>query len=90
MIVIWQPMALDRLADYYVGLSLHEQRSLELVIRRIDARLADNPWNLGESRTNSNRRVWFVGPFALTLDLPPGKCVYVIALRVLRHVADEP
>ena len=90
MIVIWQPPALDSLADYYVGLSLDEQRSGQALMQRIDNRLADNPWYLGESRATPTRRVWFTGPFAITFELPPGKSVYVLLLRVLKHRADEP
>jgi hypothetical protein len=61
MIVEWTESALDRLADLFVSADLAEQDLIEAAVKRINAALAADPWDLGESRS-SGWRVWFVDP----------------------------
>jgi hypothetical protein len=61
MIVEWTESALDLLADLFVAVDLSEQRELEKIVVRINATLAADPWELGESRSGG-WRVWFVDP----------------------------
>jgi hypothetical protein len=88
--VIWQPPALDQLADYYVLLPLADQRALEVTVKRIDKRLEENAWSLGESRGSDARRLWFTGPFAVSFDIQPGGLVYVLHIGILKRPRDEP
>ena len=60
--VIWYNLALDQLADVLVGLDLNDQDTFATAVEELNRRLADDPLDVGESRSGTTR-VTFV-PFA--------------------------
>jgi hypothetical protein len=77
MRVEWTESALDRLADLYVAADVDEQHDIEAIVETINSCLADNPWQLGESRPG-NRRIWFVPPlFVVFRVIDTDDCVLV-------------
>jgi len=58
MFVIWNDASKDQLTDFYVSLSLDEQRTLAHHVVGINGQLQERGWELGESR-GANRRLWF-------------------------------
>ena len=92
MSVVWHDRALDLLAGIYVGAAPHEREGLVAHVERINARLAADPWAVGESR-GPYRRAWFHWPLVVVYDLPPGGGVvvgHVARLRGRRDDGDEP
>ena len=85
MLVEWKESALDRLADIWVTVPKAAREHLERTIDRINARLAEGPAFLGESRATEFRRVWFEHPFVIGFDYSPGQpSVYVTHVVLLR------
>lgn len=77
MSVEWEETPLDRFADFYVAaVDPGEREALVRCVEEINARLASDPWFLGESR-GPNRRVWFHPPLVVGYALPPGGGVVV-------------
>jgi len=58
MFVIWNDASKDQLTEFYVSLSLDEQRTLAHHVVGINGQLQERGWELGESR-GANRRLWF-------------------------------
>jgi hypothetical protein len=81
MRVEWAERCANRLADIYVGLDLTGQRAIAQAIERINATLARDPWELGESRANRTRRAWNSGPVSVVFDIVNDDLV------VVQHVA---
>jgi plasmid stabilization system protein ParE len=92
MPVEWKPTASDRLADLYVAApSPAAKEAVWRCVERVNARLAEDPWFLGESRQHELCRVWFHHPLVVIFDLPPGggaEVLYVAGLRPC-HDRDE-
>lgn len=57
--VEWLNKALDNFADLYVGASPEEREQMAAGVEALNRRLADNPFEEGESRSGS-ARVTFV------------------------------
>jgi hypothetical protein len=77
MRVEWAEDALDQLSDLYVVLSLIEQDAMAKSVTGINRRLAENPEDLGESRTPWVR-VWFVDGLILRFDIHPAEQVVTV------------
>lgn len=58
MSVEWTGNALDRLADLYTAADPIARERIAAGAERINTRLADDPWTVGESR-DTGQRVWF-------------------------------
>ena len=84
MNVEWHEVALDRLADIYVAALPHERDPLAECVAQMNARLALDPSNLGESRS-ARRRVWFNPPLMTVYDLIPGGGVLVVHVARIRN-----
>ena len=63
--------ALDKLADIYVEATPAERDAIGRCVERVNAQLAVDPHDPGESR-GPGRRVWFTPPLVVAYDLPPG------------------
>lgn len=84
MWVEWKEYALDRLADIYVAADPADRDDIERTVEQINAALAADPRNLGESRATANQRVWSSDPLTVTFLIVPndGKViVYHVAHR---------
>lgn len=68
--VVWQGTALDELADALVRSDLATQDQIERRIVRLNARLAADPLDVGESRVG-NWRVEFVDFVAVLFEVFP-------------------
>lgn len=64
MTVEWTESALDRLADLFVISDQFTQKEIEATVEVINAALAEDPNELGESRS-AGRRIWFVHPLVV-------------------------
>ena len=64
-IVIWRDSALNELADAFVRADLLRRDTIEHAVMRLNAQLASDPIDLGESRSGS-QRVAFDKPCAIT------------------------
>ena len=53
--VIWQAVQLDRLAELYVASDLATQQRMAEGVEAFSARLADDPLQVGESRSDGFR-----------------------------------
>ena len=53
--VIWKTALLDRLADIYVAAEVDERERMAAGIEALNARLADDPSDVGESRVGGYR-----------------------------------
>jgi hypothetical protein len=73
---------LDQLADIVVSLGLDDQDAVERAVLKINAELARDPWELGESRATLARRTWFVPPLVVNYQIVP-----VDGVVVVQHVA---
>ena len=77
MSVEWEEAPLDRFAAFYVAeQDLAAREGLVRCVEEINARLAVDPWFLGESR-GPGRRIWFHPPLVVGYALPPGGGVVV-------------
>lgn len=81
MRVEWAQRCADRLADIYVQLDLTSQRVVAQAVEKINAALARDPWELGESRGSRNRRAWNSGPVSVVFDIVSDDLV------IVQHVA---
>ena len=68
--VIWQGTALDELADALVRSDLAQQDEIERRVLQLNARLATDPLDVGESRLG-NWRVEFVDFVAILFQVFP-------------------
>jgi hypothetical protein len=59
--VIWRDAALDQLADEYVAADLVTREAIDKAVQRLNAALAADPTDVGESRPG-RRRVAFDAP----------------------------
>ncbi len=62
--VIWRDSALDELADAFVKADLIKREALERAVVKLNAQLASEPFDLGESREGIDR-VAFDRPCAI-------------------------
>ncbi|HET6574565.1 MAG TPA: hypothetical protein VFG68_13235 [Fimbriiglobus sp.] len=76
MSVEWEEDTLDKLADIYVEATPAEREAIGHCVERINAQLAIDPHDPGESR-GPGRRVWFTPPLVVAYDLPAGGGVLV-------------
>jgi hypothetical protein len=72
MRVVWTEKTLDALSDLYVVLSLVEQDAMAKSVAGINRKLAENPDELGESRSPWVR-VWFTDGLILRFDIDPAE-----------------
>ena len=81
MIVEWTESAWDRLADMVTDSDLAEQDRIEAAVLRINAALAADPSELGESRAGP-WRIWFAEQMMVRFRIVPTEGRVVVA-----HVA---
>jgi hypothetical protein len=81
MQVKWNNYALDTLADIYVAASQSDKFAIGQTVEFINRQLADDPAELGESRSGG-RRLWFVPPLAVHYRIGAAG---VVVLEVKRH-----
>lgn len=75
--VIWRNLALDELADAIVAADLPTQDRIEKAVLALNARLARDPHNFGESRP-ARYRIAFHAPVGILFDIdPPTQAVRV-------------
>jgi hypothetical protein len=85
MRVEWTESALDQLADLFVQSDLVVQQEIEATVEAINSVLADDPDELGESRS-AGRRVWFVHPLVVIFRIIEDEhCVIVSHVSRLRR-----
>jgi hypothetical protein len=84
MRVQWAEEGLDRLADIYVALDLDGQDEIARVVSQINATLATDPWDVGESRATANQRSWHVDPLTVLFEIFPDE-----DMVLLQHVATK-
>lgn len=78
--------ALDRLADVFVAADPADRDEIERAVERINKELADDPEQLGESRSSENRRVWFSFPLMVMFEIRrPEGLVQVTHAAGLKH-----
>jgi hypothetical protein len=87
MLVEWTQHAQDRLADLYVEADVRDKPAIAAGAEAFTARLADDPWFLGESRETDLRRVWFAYPLVVGYEIIPGNGVVVFYVNGLRPPA---
>jgi hypothetical protein len=90
MTVAWTDRAYDQLADIYVTATVTDREAIARAVERINARLATDPWFLGEAR-DDDRRVWFHHPLMVIYRVVTGGEVvvsHVARLRPWRAGAD--
>ena len=83
MNVEWEEDTLDRLADIYTAADPADRDAIAVGVEQINAQLATDPWNLGESR-EPGRRVWFAHPLVVVFSLLPGGGVVVYHVARLK------
>jgi hypothetical protein len=79
MLVEWKESALDQLADIYVAANLADRDRIEATVERINAQLADDPSDLGESRSGRLRRVWFNHPLVVKFRFDPDRGLVIVS-----------
>jgi len=82
MRVQWTEESLDRAADLYITLDLAGQDEFAAAVARINARLASDPWAVGESRSTRNHRSWYSPPVTVLFEVFPDDEIVLI-----QHVA---
>ncbi|WP_088258008.1 hypothetical protein [Fimbriiglobus ruber] len=83
MTVEWEERAYDELSDIYTVAQPAEREVIVRCVERINARLALDPWHLGESR-GPGLRVWFAHPLMVAFALPRGGGVTVFHVTRLK------
>jgi hypothetical protein len=78
MRVEWKGVALDRLADLYVAADPADRDGIERAVERINAALAADPLDLGESRATPNQRTWNSDPLTVTFQIIPADGAVVV------------
>ena len=73
--VIWKSFLLDRLAEFYTAAGAVERQQMADGVERFNARLADDPFQVGESRADG-----------LRVAFPPLLSVYFHVDKVRRAV----
>ncbi len=81
--VVWRRAVLDMLADLYVTLSLADQQRVAAGVTAINARLASDPFAVGEGRNDDHNRIAFPPLLSVTFEIDPGARV-VRVINVLR------
>jgi hypothetical protein len=71
MFVEWTHSALDHLADLFVAADPEGRTAIERAVLEANAKLADDPWELGESRRNRYDRAWSVPRLSLLFQIDP-------------------
>lgn len=70
MRVTWTEQAKDKLADFYITLTLDEQREVARNVMQMNGLLAIRPDQLGESR-DGWERIWFEGRLMVRFEIFP-------------------
>lgn len=78
MWVDWSETALDGLADIYVTEPQDGKPAVATAAAAINAQLASDPMEPGESRSGPYRRIWFVGPLMVMYDVFPPDGIVVV------------
>ena len=73
MEVRWREHALDQLADLFVATDPAGREAIEKAVLEINSKLADDPWELGESRSNRFDRSWSVPWLAVLFRIDPSQ-----------------
>ena len=78
--VVWSEAALETLATIYVTLDLRQQDRVAAAVAALNARLANAPFDEGESRSGPSR-ITFIDRLAVTFWVnEPGRSVRVTAV----------
>jgi hypothetical protein len=75
--VVWRQSVLDALADLYVILSLEEQDRMAAGVKTFNARVAREPFDVGEGREDDHDRIAFMPLLIIGFQVDP-------AARVVR------
>ena len=85
MRVEWTEPCLDHLAEVYVTFDLAGQDEIAREVHRINAALAHDPWELGESRAKRTRRWWACEGLTVLFDIVSDDLVVVQDVAVTRR-----
>lgn len=64
--VTWHPTMEERLAELWMAAS--DRDAMTAATNEIDSTLADDPFRVGESRSD-NQRIWFVPPLIIVYEV---------------------
>ena len=78
MRVEWTDAALDRLADLFVAADSTTRETIERCVVGVNAKLAADPWDLGESRATVYRRAWSAQPLFVVFPIIPADDLVVV------------
>jgi hypothetical protein len=81
--VVWRQAALDLLADLYVTLPLGDQDRVAAGVKALNARLASDPFAVGEGRDDDHDRIAFPPLLSVTFEVDPAAGV-VRVINVVR------
>ena len=81
--VVWRQGVLDMLADLYVALSLSDQGRVAAGVKALNARLASDPFAVGERRNDDHDRIAFPPLLSVTFEVDHAARV-VRVINVLR------
>jgi hypothetical protein len=83
--VEWTGLGLDHLAEVYVTFDLAGQEEIARIVERINSSLANDPWELGESRAKRTRRLWTCDLLAVLFDIVSDDLVVVQDVALARR-----
>jgi hypothetical protein len=69
--VVWRQAVLDVLADLYITLSLTDQQRVATGVKALNARLASDPFAVGEGRDDDHGRIAFPPLLCVTFEVDP-------------------
>jgi hypothetical protein len=67
-----------QLADLYVAATPDAREAIEKRVIQVNGKLADDPWDLGESRATVHWRAWFNPPLLIIFEIVPSDSLVVV------------